>query len=66
MIALSAQEIAKIVDGQLHATGDLVVTAPPSIDSRDVARGSIFLALKGEHVDGHDFAGKDGGRRTIY
>lgn len=58
MIALSAQEIAKIVDGQLHATGDLVVTAPPSIDSRDVARGSIFLALKGEHVDGHDFAGK--------
>lgn len=56
MIVLSAQEITKIVDGQLHASGDLLVTAPPTIDSREVVQGSIFLALKGEHADGHDFA----------
>src|SRR5690625_1287250 len=24
-------------------------------DSRDVIRGSLFMALKGERVDGHDF-----------
>jgi UDP-N-acetylmuramoyl-tripeptide--D-alanyl-D-alanine ligase len=25
------------------------------IDSRNIAKGDIFLALKGEHADGHDF-----------
>ena len=26
-----------------------------SIDSRNIKSGSFFIALKGKHVDGHDF-----------
>lgn len=29
-----------------------------SIDSRTIKRGEIFVALKGSHVDGHDFIGQ--------
>ncbi|MFZ2227030.1 MAG: UDP-N-acetylmuramoyl-tripeptide--D-alanyl-D-alanine ligase [Candidatus Nanopelagicaceae bacterium] len=56
MIPLTAGEISKIVDGELFAPSDLLVTQAPSFDSRTVEPGSIFLALKGEHADGHDFA----------
>lgn len=54
MIPLKASEIAKIVDGTLHGS-DVEVTAAPIIDSRVASSGSIFLALSGENVDGHDF-----------
>lgn len=56
MIELTAGEISKIVDGELFAPSNLPVTHVPSFDSRTVEPGSIFLALKGENVDGHDFA----------
>ncbi|MBI3428897.1 MAG: UDP-N-acetylmuramoyl-tripeptide--D-alanyl-D-alanine ligase, partial [Actinobacteria bacterium] len=56
MIALSAEQISKITQGELYAPPDLLVTEAPSFDSRSVTSGSIFLALKGEHADGHDFA----------
>lgn len=56
MIALTAGDISKIVDGELFASSDLLVTKAPTFDSRTVEPGSIFLALKGEHADGHDFA----------
>ena len=56
MIALSAGQIAEITRGELFAPKDLLVTEPPSFDSRTVELGSIFLALKGENADGHEFA----------
>lgn len=56
MIALTAERIAEIVHGELHAPKDLLVSQVPTFDSREVTRGSIFVALKGEHHDGHDFA----------
>lgn len=55
MIPLQASEIAKIVGGELHGE-DLLVTQPPVLNSSDAVEGSLFLALKGEKVDGHDFA----------
>jgi UDP-N-acetylmuramoyl-tripeptide--D-alanyl-D-alanine ligase len=38
-----------------RATGRAVVTGV-AIDSRAVGAGSLFVALAGEHVDGHDYA----------
>ncbi|GGR01625.1 UDP-N-acetylmuramoyl-tripeptide--D-alanyl-D-alanine ligase [Streptomyces netropsis] len=58
MIALSLAEIAAIVGGQQHDIPDPGVAAdgPVVIDSRDVRPGSLFVALSGENVDGHDYA----------
>ena len=56
MISISASEVAQIVGGAL--IGDNVtITAPAVLHSSQATPGSIFLAIKGEHVDGHDFAG---------
>lgn len=56
MIELTAGKIAEIVHGELNAPKDLLVTQAPTFDSREVSRGCIFLALKGERLDGHEFA----------
>jgi UDP-N-acetylmuramoyl-tripeptide--D-alanyl-D-alanine ligase len=56
VITLTAGEIALIVGGQLHCDKDLLVSKAPVFDSRLATPGCIFLALKGEKVDGHDFA----------
>jgi len=55
MIPLQASAIAVIVGGTLHGQ-DLPVTEPPVFNSADAVPGSLFLAFKGENVDGHDFA----------
>jgi len=55
MIALTASEIARITGGVLHGDADIVVTGSVEVDSRKCGNGSLFLALKGEVVDGHDF-----------
>lgn len=55
MIAMKASEIAAIIGGELYGE-DCAVTAGAYISSSDCIKGSIFLAFKGEHVDGHDFA----------
>lgn len=56
MIALTLGEIARLVDGRLSgADPGAVVTGPVEFDSRRVTPGGLFLALPGEHVDGHDF-----------
>ena len=55
MITLTAGEIALLVGGELHCDKDLLVSKAPVFDSRLATPGCIFLALKGEHADGHDF-----------
>ncbi|OFK32889.1 MULTISPECIES: UDP-N-acetylmuramoyl-tripeptide--D-alanyl-D-alanine ligase [Corynebacterium] len=56
MIALTAAEIAHIVGGELaHVNDDATVTQPAEFDSRKIREGSLFLALPGARVDGHDF-----------
>jgi UDP-N-acetylmuramoyl-tripeptide--D-alanyl-D-alanine ligase len=55
VIPLTLREIADIVDGALVGHPDTVVTGDVEFDSREVAAGGLFLALPGEHVDGHDF-----------
>jgi UDP-N-acetylmuramoyl-tripeptide--D-alanyl-D-alanine ligase len=56
MIELTLGEIADIVEGELRAADPhTVVTGTVEFDSRAVAPGGLFLALPGEHADGHDF-----------
>jgi UDP-N-acetylmuramoyl-tripeptide--D-alanyl-D-alanine ligase len=54
MIELRASEIANIIGGTLIGD-DVLVTAPPVLSSGKATPGSIFLAIKGENADGHDF-----------
>ncbi|WP_199433343.1 UDP-N-acetylmuramoyl-tripeptide--D-alanyl-D-alanine ligase [Qaidamihabitans albus] len=59
MIALSLAEIAEIVGGRLHRTdGAERVTGGVEFDSRRLTEGGLFVALPGEHVDGHAFAAR--------
>lgn len=55
MIPLTVREIANIVNGEVIGDGDALVTREPFFDSRRPVSGGIFLALYGEHVDGHDY-----------
>ena len=56
MIALTSGQIADIVHGELFGAEDILVSKEPVFDSRDAVPGSIFLALKGDFRDGHEFA----------
>lgn len=57
MIVLSLAEIADVVGGRLHhADPGAQVTGTVEFDTRQLAPGSLFVALPGEKVDGHDFA----------
>jgi len=57
VIALTAAEIAAATNGVLSGIApEHIVTGPVVTDSREVLPGGLFVALPGEHVDGHDFA----------
>lgn len=57
MIALTLGEVAAAVSGTVVGAGtDIVVDGPPFVDSRSVVPGGLFVAVAGEHVDGHDYA----------
>jgi UDP-N-acetylmuramoyl-tripeptide--D-alanyl-D-alanine ligase len=66
MIALSLAEVAALTGGTVIPGGDAdaargaargaVVSGPVVIDSRKAVPGALFVAVAGEHADGHDFA----------
>ncbi len=59
MIPLSVAQIAEITGAKQDLLTDgqaAVVTGPVVIDSRHAQPGSLFIALAGEHADGHDYA----------
>jgi UDP-N-acetylmuramoyl-tripeptide--D-alanyl-D-alanine ligase len=58
VIPLSIGQVAEITGAAADRVADLavMVTGPVVIDSRQVVPGSLFAALPGERVDGHDFA----------
>jgi len=57
MIALSLGEVAEIAAGRLvGADASVIAHGAVQFDSRKVRPGDLFLAIEGEHVDGHDFA----------
>ncbi|WP_250447311.1 Mur ligase domain-containing protein, partial [Actinotalea sp. C106] len=58
MIDLTAAEVATMTGGRVVGDPDRTVTGPVVTDSRKVALGCLFVALEGDHVDGHDFAAR--------
>lgn len=59
MRGISVKQAAEIVNGKLYSTQGLdCEILGVTIDSRKVENGYMFAALKGEHVDGHDYIGK--------
>ena len=54
---LSLKQIAAMVDGRLK--GDDVAVDEVSTDTRTLAPGSLFIALRGERYDAHDFISAD-------
>src|SRR5262249_30878546 len=57
VIQLSLGEIAEITGGTLQdAAPGAAVTGPVVHDSRAVRPGALFVAIRGERVDGHDCA----------
>lgn len=57
MIPVSLQQIASDVSGRLLAGGSEQETAGSVIiDSRQAVPGTLFAAIPGERVDGHDYA----------
>lgn len=57
MIGLTVAELARLSAGTVHgADPDAIVYGPVVVDSRRATPGSVFVAVKGERVDGHDFA----------
>jgi UDP-N-acetylmuramoyl-tripeptide--D-alanyl-D-alanine ligase len=53
MITLTLNEISEILKAELVGTS--VPISGLSIDTRTLSRGDIYLAIKGEQFDGHDF-----------
>lgn len=58
MIITDVHELARRIGAEVvpAATGAVPVGPDVVVDSRKVTPGSIFVALPGERVDGHDFA----------
>lgn len=46
-------ELAKIMDAKHF--GENVIITNVTIDSRNIKKGDLFIAIKGENFDGHDF-----------
>lgn len=56
MIPMTLAEIAGVVRGRVHGPADVVVSAPAYLDSRSPISGGLFVAIVGEHADGHEYA----------
>ena len=63
MVPMSVEEIAKAVDGRLIGDAGSESRATNTVsDSRQAGPGSVFVAIRGERVDGHDFVAKTAGQ----
>ena len=54
---ISSQDLARLLNGLLHSAPELSAQSFSDIviDSREATPGALFLALRGEHADGHQF-----------
>ncbi|MBV1775533.1 UDP-N-acetylmuramoyl-tripeptide--D-alanyl-D-alanine ligase [Burkholderiaceae bacterium DAT-1] len=57
MFEMRLGDIATAMQGTLHGDASQVCTRI-STDSRDIRPGDVFIAIRGETFDGHDFAHK--------
>lgn len=57
MIELTVAEVAAATSGRVLAGDPATVVSGVSTDSRRAGPGDLFVALRGEDADGHDFVG---------
>jgi len=55
MLALTAADIAAAAGGRVIQGDAARAIGPIVIDSRSLAAGDFFIAIRGERFDGHDF-----------
>ena len=55
MIPLPMIDVVSAVAGALHGANDRATVRRVTTDSRDVMRGDLFVAIRGERFDGHAF-----------
>ena len=68
MMPMSLEEIAQAVQGRLiagTAAIDTPVATSTFTDSRQIVEGSVFVAIAGERVDGHDYVSKVGAQGAV-
>ncbi|QPR29282.1 UDP-N-acetylmuramoyl-tripeptide--D-alanyl-D-alanine ligase [Edwardsiella hoshinae] len=58
MIATTLRTLADVLDATLY--GDDAPITAVTTDTRKLTPGCLFIALQGEHFDGHDFAARAG------
>ena len=58
MYSITARQLADIVGGELVFGAEDAPLCGISTDSRTVAEGELFVPLKGENFDGHDYIDK--------
>ena len=57
MISMTFAELAAVTGATLHGGDEgSVVDASVTTDSRECVPGSLYVARRGEHADGHDYA----------
>ncbi len=56
MIPMTLAEIADVVGGTVEGDPATEVTGTAYVDTRSPVPGGLFVAVVGEHVDGHDYA----------
>lgn len=54
----TAADLAELAGGVLHGDTSASVGPDVVVDARRATPGSVFVAIPGEHVDGHDFTGQ--------
>lgn len=52
---LYLKQVAQAVNGKLNSADDQLLISGISTDSRKAAKGELFIALKGERFNGHDY-----------
>lgn len=54
MKILSAKDISTMVEGKLLANPEITINQV-STDTRTLRKGALFIAIKGDRFDGHDY-----------
>ena len=68
MRVVPAAEVADLAGARLHGDAGAEIGPDVVIDARLATPGSVFVAIRGERVDGHDFTGQaaaNGARAVI-
>ncbi len=54
-ISITLQDLFELPSAEIYNPDGYIPATSVSIDSRNVKEGSLFIALKGDRFDGHDF-----------